>query len=233
MKRLGRRIKSSSSLRRPPRCRLEAGARTAPRRLRDGEAEADAGLGDDVPRPPGAARSSCAGGSRARAGSACPRPTPGPQTCSRIIFCVTTRSAFRARKARMSNSVGVSATSSPASVTRRRATSIARSPAVDDRRRRGRAPPPVAAAPGCGPAARRPRMAWSGSRRRPVQGRDLVGLGRAHRQDEDRRRHPRAQLAADLDAAHVRQREVEDDQVGRLVDGLRAPLRRSPPAPAM
>ena len=53
-----------------------------------------------------------------------------------------------------------------------------------------------------------------------VQRRDLVGLVGAHRQDQDRRGHPRAQLAADLDAGAVGEHEVEHHEVRGRVDGL-------------
>ena len=123
----------------------------------------------------------------------------------------------------MSNSVGVSVPRpAPPDVTRRRAMSISRSPTVTTG---------GGEVSGRGATQQRADARQQLARREGlgqvvvgalVQRLDLVGLVGAHRQDEDRRRHPGAQLAADLDAAAVGQRQIEHHEVGRLVDGRAA-----------
>ena len=126
----------------------------------------------------------------------------------------------------MSNSVGVSAISSPLALHEAPGDVHLEVAGLHDRRRRGErrgAPQQRADA----------REQLAGGERLGevvvgalVQGRDLVRLVGAHGQDEDRRRHPGAQLAADLDAAAVGEHEVQHDEVRRRVDRLHQRLVR-------
>ena len=170
----------------------------------------------------GRARSSGGAARRRRAGSATRVSYAKPQTSRRIGRCVRRRPSLRARRASSANSRGVSRTRSPPRETERFSRSISTSPSRDDRLavRSG--------SPERRPQAREQLLDPERLRhvvvRAGVERRDLLALLPDGREDEDGDLRPRAQLAADLDAALAREDEVEDDRVRRPGRGERERL---------
>ena len=184
----------------PSRCRSRAGSR---RRARSPGCAAASGSA----RSCGAA---CAPECADSASSACgARPTP---PCSRML-CVTTLPACCASTCSRRYSLGESTTRAPSRKTARAARSIASAPSF------------TTGSPRAPRAWRRSAVRARGEQLRHAerlhhivvgagfQQPHLVVVARPHREHDDRHRRPDADALQDARAVHVRQIEVEHDQV--------------------
>ena len=148
---------------------------------------------------------------RSNASSALPRTKS--TSCSRV----STRPGRSANTRRRSNSYVVSARSSPRSVTRRAATSIAIAPAWTKSGAGADLAERAAdlGAHACEQLARRERLG-DVVVRATLEAHHAIDLLAARGHHDDRRRDAGAQLAADLEAVDPGEHEIEQDDVGAL-----------------
>ena len=140
---------------------------------------------------------------------------------------VTTLPAWRARKARRSNSFGLSLTSSPCHVTRRRGHIDLQSADTDDRRLALALHAVAQGRPQPGHEFAHPERLVDEVVRAEIEGGNLLGLPVAGREHDDGHIGPFAHTGDDVLAVDVRQPEIQHDDVGRIGgDALQGRRRR-------